>query len=284
MPISNFNDIYRSSIKKVFLQNFEDLRYPGKIVFGTANLSSVILSKLTNCPFKDGESKPKKVIYIASSNNEYCYVFSNHLSFFVLASRFMRKLGYLLNPDPPILCEPFLYLNIIMPRSHNIKEYETTINNLKDLIILFKRIKLKNIGNNCKKCDDNHYQHFLVYPQLCKAHFDRVPFSILLEFYKNPTEDFNWEVELNSSSSDFLPFLMGLRDFKSDHIVRSSNCIFCGQKISESAWYSPNICIDCSISKFDFNKLKIHYINKIINWKDFFKGKYKFYLNENQTI
>jgi hypothetical protein len=74
---------------------------------------------------------------------------------------------------------------------------------------------------------------------------------------------------------------MGLRNFKRDHIIRGPNCIICGQKIVSSAWFAPNICIDCSVSKFNFNKFKVHYMNKIIDWKDFFKGKYKYYLNEN---
>lgn len=280
MTTSEFDKLYRDSIKRVYTQDFKDITYPGNIVFGSSNLSSIILSKLTNCPLKGKESRYKKIIYISSSNDEYCSIFSNHLSFFILASRFMRKLGYLLDPILPIIGESLLYLNIRIPKN-NLKDYETIINHLKDLIVLFKRTKFKNIGNNCKICGNESRQYFLLYPQFCRPHFDRIPFKVLFEFSKNPSEDFNWEIQLNSGSSNFLPFLMGLRNFKPDRISRSENCIFCNKKIDTSAWYSPNICIDCAISKLDFNKLKIHYMNKVINWKDFFKGKYKLYLNEN---
>ena len=279
-------------ILKLYLKSLRDFkrRIPvsssySKYSIITFNPSSILLSKITGIPVTTRENSNRYILINEGENIETLDLMSNHLGILVIAAKFFRRKGFLLNIPNWSHYDKF-YVQIDLPQFSNFKDYEFTISSISEFLSLLLKLKI-HIEHDCQFCSEDLpepvLQNFLVYPRMCEEHFQELNIATIKNFYMSPIESFEWQVDnpfhrKRKRTEENLIYFLGLRPFRFHGSSISKTCIFCGKETR--AFFSPGICSDCFYSgKYKYERFEIHYMNKLISWKEFFNGKFKNYID-----
>ena len=277
-------------ILKLYLKSLKDFKRRinvsssySKYSIITFNPSSILLSKITGIPITK-ENSSRYIIIKERNSKETLDLMSNHLGVLVIAAKFFRRKGFLLNVSECRFFDRF-YFQIGIPELNNFKDYEFIINSISEFLSLLLKLKV-HIEHDCQFCSEHlpepFLQNFLVYPRMCENHFQELNITTIKNFYNSPIESFEWEVNnhfYRRRTEENLLYFMGLRPFRFYGSSISKTCIFCGKE-TVGTTISSRICSDCFYSgKYNFDRFKIHYMNKLIGWKEFFNGAFKNYIN-----